>query len=220
MQYVDLMGGQKPHLLIGVRNNLGAETRVRYASSTKFYVEDREAGTPWVTKLAFPVQVAERVEVFDYIGRTRLVNTYRYRHGYFDGVEREFRGFGYVEQTNAESFGDTGSLFTEDTDTEAEALHVPPVVTKTWFHTGAWPDEETIVHHMARDYFGAPSEADPQFEQKWQAFLATLLPDTILPEDIFHADGTRVWYALTGEEQREAIRALKGSILFRTQLHH
>jgi RHS repeat-associated protein len=213
MQYVDLMSGQKPHLLIGLKNNLGAETRVRYAPSTKFYVQDREAGTPWVTRLAFPVHVAERVEVFDHIGRTRLVSTYRYRHGYFDGVEREFRGFGYVEQRDAESFGDAGSLFTEDTDSEADALHVPPVVTKTWFHTGAWPDEETIIHHMARDYFDAPSETDPQFEQKWEIFLATLLPNTILPTDIVQADDTRLPYALTEEEEREAVRALKGCIL-------
>jgi RHS repeat-associated protein len=213
MQYVDLMGGQKPHLLIGVKNNMGAETRVRYAPSTKFYVQDREAGTPWITRLAFPVHVAERVEIFDYIGRTRLVSTYRYRHGYFDGVEREFRGFGYVEQRDAESFGDSGSIFTEDTDTEADALHVPPVVAKTWFHTGAWPDEETLIHHMARDYYGAPSETDPQFKQKWDAFNATLLPDTVLPPDIVQADSTRVSNVLTNEEQREAIRALKGSIL-------
>jgi Insecticide toxin TcdB middle/C-terminal region./Insecticide toxin TcdB middle/N-terminal region. len=213
MQYVDLMGGQKPHLLIGVENNMGAETRIRYAPSTKFYVQDREAGTPWVTRLAFPVHVVKRMEVFDYIGRTRLVSTYRYRHGYFDGVEREFRGFGYVEQQDAESFGDSGSLFIEDTDTEADALHVPPVVTKTWFHTGAWRDEETVIHHMARDYFGAPSEADPQFEQKWEAFLATLLPDTILPGDILNTDGSRVSIVLTDEEQREAIRTLKGSVL-------
>jgi RHS repeat-associated protein len=213
MRYIDLMGGVKPHLLIAVENNLGAETRIRYASSTKFYVQDREAGTPWVTKLAFPVQVAERVETFDFISRTRLVSTYSYRHGYFDGVEREFRGFGYVEQADAESYGDSGSLFTEDTDTEADALHVPPVVTKTWFHTGAWPAAGTIARHMARDYYGAPSASDPQFGQKWSAFLATLLPDTVLPTDILQTDGTRVAYALTGEEQREAIRALKGSIL-------
>lgn len=204
MQYIDLMGGEKPHLLIGVQNNLGAETRIRYAPSTKFYVQDREAGRPWVTKLPFPVYVAERVETFDYIGRTRLVSIYSYRHGYFDGVEREFRGFGYVEQHDAESFGDSGSLFTEDTDTEADALHVPPVVTKTWFHTGAWPDEETIIQHMAHEYFSAPSEG-------------ALLPDTILPTDIFlpdsTPDGTRLSYSLTAEEQREAVRALKGSIL-------
>jgi RHS repeat-associated protein len=213
MKYVDLMGGQKPHLLTSITNNLGAETRIQYVSSTKFYVADLMAGTPWVTKLAFPVQVAERVETFDFIGRTRLVSTYRYRHGYYDGVEREFRGFGYVEQTDAESFGDSGSLFTEDTDTEADALHVPPVVTKTWFHTGAWPDEKTIVQYMARDYYGAPSPSDPQFAQKWVAFLAALLPDTLLPADLYQTDGTRVPYLLTGEEEREAVRALKGSIL-------
>src|SRR5262249_54360470 len=171
------------------------------------------AGTPWVTKLAFPVHVAECVEVFDYIGRTRLVSTYRYRHGYFDGVEREFRGFGYVEQRDAESFGDSGSLFTDDTDTEPDALHVPPVVTKTWFHTGAWPDEETIIHHMAADYFGAPSETDQEFEQKLDAFVNSLLADRILPADIVQADGTRILYSLTDEERREAVRALRGSIL-------
>ena len=44
--YVDLMGGQKPHLMTGARNNLGAETRVTYAPSTRFYVADETAGTP------------------------------------------------------------------------------------------------------------------------------------------------------------------------------
>ncbi len=213
MQYIDLMGSQKPHLLINITNNLGAETRVRYASSTKFYVQDREAGIRWVTRLAFPVYVVERAEVFDYIGRTRLVTTYRYRHGYFDGVEREFRGFGYVEQRDAESFSDSVSLFTENTDAEADALNVPPVVTKTWFHTGAWPSREAIIHHMAHEYYGAPSPGNPNFPMAWRSFIASLLPDTILPVDFFLPDGSRVSYSLSGEEQREAVRTLKGSIL-------
>ena len=32
MRYIDLMGGQKPHLLVKTTNNLGAETRVTYAA--------------------------------------------------------------------------------------------------------------------------------------------------------------------------------------------
>jgi hypothetical protein len=56
------MSGQKPHLLISVKNNLGAETKANYAASTKFYLQDREAGTPWITKLPFPVHVVESVE--------------------------------------------------------------------------------------------------------------------------------------------------------------
>jgi hypothetical protein len=34
MRYIDLMSGQKPHLLIKSNNNLGAETTVQYAPST------------------------------------------------------------------------------------------------------------------------------------------------------------------------------------------
>ena len=30
----------------------------------------------------------------------------RYHHGYFDGVEREFRGFGLVEQLDTEEHRD------------------------------------------------------------------------------------------------------------------
>ena len=62
MRYIDLMGGQKPHLLVSATNNLGAETVIQYAPSTKFYVADKLAGTPWVTRLPFPVHVVERVE--------------------------------------------------------------------------------------------------------------------------------------------------------------
>jgi hypothetical protein len=104
-RYIDLMGGQKPHLLVGVKNNLGAETRVQYAPSTQFYLADRAAGQPWVTRLSFPVHVVERVETFDWISRNRFVSRYAYHHGYFDGFEREFRGFGMVEQQDTEELG-------------------------------------------------------------------------------------------------------------------
>jgi len=41
MQYIDLMGGQKPHLMVSSKNNLGAETKVNYVASTKFYLDDK-----------------------------------------------------------------------------------------------------------------------------------------------------------------------------------
>lgn len=72
LRYVDLMDGQKPHLLIKVENNLGAETRIEYASSTEFYLADKAAGRPWVTRLPFPVQVVKRVETYDYVSPESL----------------------------------------------------------------------------------------------------------------------------------------------------
>ena len=40
-----------------------------------------------------------------------------------------------------------------------------------------------------------------------------LLDDTVLPTTVLLADGTRIPYDLSGEEMREACRALNGSIL-------
>jgi two-component SAPR family response regulator len=48
MRYLALMA-EKPHLLVDVKNNLGAETKVQYAPSAKFYLDDKRHGRPWIT---------------------------------------------------------------------------------------------------------------------------------------------------------------------------
>ncbi len=58
MHYLDLMNGQKPHLLVKSTNNLGAETRVNYAPSTKFYLQDQQDGKPWITSAATVLSAA------------------------------------------------------------------------------------------------------------------------------------------------------------------
>ena len=134
MRYLDLMGGVKPHLLIGVRNGMGAETVIQYAASTSFYLKDKQAGRSWTTRLPTPVQCVESVTQYDHVAKTRLITTYCYHDGYFDGVEREFRGFAMVETRDTESFVvlSGGSWVNEDL-----ATAVSPKVTKTWYHTGA-----------------------------------------------------------------------------------
>ena len=70
-----------------------------------FYLRDQaDPATRWRTTLPFPVQVVARVEVVDQISGGRLTTEYRYHHGYWDGVEREFRGFAMVEQLDTETF--------------------------------------------------------------------------------------------------------------------
>jgi RHS repeat-associated protein len=203
MRYIDLMDGQKPHLLISVRNNLGAETHIHYAPSTKFYLEDRRDGKPWITRLPFPVHVVERIETYDRISRNRFVTRYAYHHGYYDGSEREFRGFGMVEQWDTEEFAalSTSDAFPVGDNIDA-ASHVPPVHTKTWFHTGLYLGRDHVSDFFAGllngqdkgEYYREPKLADAQAR-------ALLLPDTVLPD------------SLTAEEVREACRALKGAML-------
>ena len=163
MRYVDLMGGRKPHLLVKTVNNLGAETHVVYAPSTKFYLQDKREGTPWVTRLPFPVHVVERVETYDRISRNRFVTRYAYHHGYFDGEEREFRGFGRVDQWDTEEFAALSSSGDIPAGDNIDAAsHVPPVWTKTWFHTGAHLAREHISDRLSDEYYREPGLNDEQ----------------------------------------------------------
>ena len=172
------MGGQKPHLLDRDRNNLGAETRVTYAPSTEVLPRRTSDGTALDHRLPFPVHVVERVETYDHISRNRFVTRYAYHHGYFDGDEREFRGFGMVEQWDTEQFS-------SGVDPE---WHVPPVHTKTWFHTGAERSGNED------EFFDEPGLTIAQARER-------RLPNQLPPA------------GLTAEERREARRALKGTML-------
>lgn len=190
LRYIDLMPGGKPYLLAEVRNNLGLETRVRYRPSTHFYLQDKGLGRPWLSPLPFPVQVVERVEVLDRVRGHRMVSTYAYRHGYFDGAEREFRGFGMVEQRDAESFEHFGEpgLFADGYQVIDHELHKPPVLTRTWFHTGTYVGHGALAKQYEGEYWSGDAQA-------WR------LPDTVLP------------LGLTSDETLEAARALRGRVL-------
>ena len=203
MRYIDLMGGQKPHLLTRTVNNLGAETHVHYAPSTKFYLADKYAGKPWITKLPFPVHCVEKVVVRDKWRHTKFSTTYSYHHGYFDGVEREFRGFGRVEQVDVESFrkfmaGNVDSPYI----TSDHTLYQPPVKTITWFHTGAALDRQRILTQFQREYFPNSLAALPSYSVLLTGFNEKPLSEPDLESQDLSAD-----------EWREAQRACKGMTL-------
>ena len=88
LRFLDLMGGVKPHLLTGVRNNLGAVTTLAYQPSTAFATRDREAGTPWLSKLPFPVHCVARMTIEDFRRRTVFATSYTYHHGCYEGIEQ------------------------------------------------------------------------------------------------------------------------------------
>ncbi len=94
----------------------------------------------WSTAPAASLPGKERTETLDWISRNRFASTYSYHHGYFDGFEREFRGFGRVDQIDTEDLGALTAFgsFPPATNISAES-YVPPVLTKTWFHNGAYP---------------------------------------------------------------------------------
>jgi RHS repeat-associated protein len=203
MRYIDLMGGQKPHLLIKTENNLGADTLIQYAPSTKFYLRDRLAGKPWLTRLPFPVHCVERVTVHDKWRDTLFTSSYSYHHGYYDGIEREFRGFGRVEQVDVEDYDKFAGVNNGPFITQDQRLYQPPVKTVTWYHTGVFLNESRVLSHYRDEYFPNWLEAKhPEENPVLQGFKENSLPEPDFADQDFSPD-----------EWREALRACKGMVL-------
>jgi hypothetical protein len=124
----------------------------------------------------------------------RLTTEYRYHQGYWDGAEREFRGFGMVEQRDSEVFEDFAR---HDLQGLIERVHFsPPLLTRTWFHQGPIGDEH-----------GHWAEVDPA--GVWPGD-PPLLPR---PEPV-----AAFLRGLPRRARRDALRALRGSVL-RTELY-
>lgn len=199
--FLDFTGGAKPYLLNEVDNHAGAVTRVEYAPSTRFYLEDeRRPETRWKTTLPFPVQVVSRVETLDQVSGGKLTTEYRYHHGYWDGVEREFRGFGRVDQRDTEVFdryNAPGLHGGQSFRAVSSQTFSPPTETRTWFHQGA-------VSSLAGDW----TELDHGGEY-WSGDPPALRRPTVL-DDLLRS--------LSRSGRREALRALRGSVL-RTEIY-
>ncbi|MDR1458697.1 MAG: hypothetical protein LBI60_00555, partial [Bacteroidales bacterium] len=162
MRYWELTNGIKPFLLQEINNNMGGITRMYYASSTKFYIQDKLSGKPWITRLPFPVHVLEKVEIADLVAETLFTNRYAYHHGYYDHTEREFRGFGMVEQWDAEDFMLRNSAYSAGNNSLRDSVEnnlQPPVYTKTWFHTGFFRGRNRISRLYEEEYYQGDTEA-------------------------------------------------------------
>lgn len=210
MRYIDLMDSKKPHVLKKYVNNFGKETTLEYKSSTYFYLKDKLDGTPWITKLPFPTQVVARSIVEDKITRVRFASEYRYHHGYYDHPEREFRGFGMVEQLDTEAY-ETWQVNNAGNQLEkSEALYQAPTLVKTWFHTGAFLDRNRILSHFREEYWY--ERYNRYFPDASIAIEEPELQDARIVANQTIADDFNI-HNLNAEEYREALRACKGMVL-------
>ncbi|KAK5048332.1 hypothetical protein LTR84_006002 [Exophiala bonariae] len=175
LRYLDLMGSQKPHLLVKVCNEMGSTTEASYTPSTDFCLQDEAEYKPWTTKLPFPVQCVKEVITTDQITGIKKGVKYRYHDGYFDGEEREFRGFGMVEQINEEIFPLPGAKPFRDSCS----------MTRTWYNTGSAQPSSRALFSAATTFDRLPAHL--KAEDSRQAFRA--LRGTVYRSEVYDGEG-------------------------------
>jgi RHS repeat-associated protein len=124
MQAVDIgllvNNGATPNLLVRTANGIGRVATVNYQSSTTYALADAAAGQPWPDLMPNPVQVVASVTTLDSLGH-QYVTQFRYHNGYYDPVQKQFRGFAEADQIDigepsaptlvTRSFFDTGRVY-------------------------------------------------------------------------------------------------------------
>lgn len=151
LRYVELVGGRQPHLLTSIQNGQGLVVELDYTTSTRLMLDDRSAGQTWHSTLPFPVWLVSEVRETDLISGVAQIISWSYRHGCYDEMDRETRGFAFVE-------GRQTQLVPPDPGGSTFGARIPERVTRTWYHTGIHSDRTQLADRLAQDFYaGDPS---------------------------------------------------------------
>ncbi|EMO4163173.1 toxin subunit [Morganella morganii subsp. morganii] len=209
---------KKPWLLSEINNNMGVNYTLSYRSSAQLWLDEKAASdhqeTP-VCYLPFPVHCVWKTQTKDEITGNTLTSTVRYRHGAWDGTEREFRGFGYVEITD--------SLLTESEEGKPETAM--PTQTRSWFATGIepldkrfpgeyWNEDKAAFPGFAprftQNYGDNETECEAESKEAANYWLRRGLKGQLLRQEVYGIDKSElsaVPYEVT--EQRIAVRLIE-----------
>lgn len=166
-----------PWLLVCDESGTGARTTIQYSTAAEHARRCADEGRPWRTRLPIAMSVVDSVVARDLARGTVFSSSYRYAHGHWDPIERELRGFAFVEQRDTD--GITTALESKF-QTNIGDLTSAPARTRSWFFVDADVD-------LSDEY----DRSDPH---------AVILP----PPDLS---------AFSGDDRREAARALRGVAL-------
>ncbi|MEI4194409.1 SpvB/TcaC N-terminal domain-containing protein [Roseovarius sp. E0-M6] len=187
-KYAEIVGAKKPYLLAEVDNAMGGINRFSYLPSTYYYLQDRDAGRPWLTRLPFPVHCLSSAETEDRITGLKATQTYSYHHGWFDPDDREFRGFARVDRYDLETVDDaTNRVYTQ-----------PQHLTRTWYHTGAEKEGRDLLQGLDAEFYSTDALKMPS---AWSA----------LPGGLSALERRDAIHALRGSVLRSETYALDGT---------
>jgi hypothetical protein len=184
----------KPYLLNTTNNNMGASGTVTYRSSAQEWLDEKAellaAGSVPESGVPFALHVVTRQTQLDEVTGNELTQLFKYRDGYYDGYDREFRGFGLVLQQD-----------TEDEDGSEDEGFTAPVLSKTWYHTGRYPfraprgfndsDAQAVVlgDDLLTSFTNGDDEVTAQPSEGELREMARTLAGSVLRSEVFGFEG-------------------------------
>ena len=156
VQYLELFPVQ-PHLLSRIENGLGMVTDITYGTTVQQAARDEAAGRPWVKKPPFAMTVVTRVDSHELLSGVHQIEDYSYSNGFFDGVEKKFRGYQSVVMDrmgddSIESGQTTSEFDVGDTDPWRAGLNL-----RTTESTGTRQLSESVTTYNACAVDGIPA---------------------------------------------------------------
>jgi RHS repeat-associated protein len=159
----------KPYLLNHVENGIGRTEEIIHTTTTEFILADGTAANgnysyAWPHPLPFPVTVIKEIRTSDSLGGS-YVTAFRYHDGYYDPLEKQFRGFARVEQFD---YGD---------------VTAPTLVSRSYFDVG--DSEEALKGKLLR--VTAEDEGGQAFKDETSAWDVRLLHTGLDARTVRHA---------------------------------
>ncbi|ODS24076.1 hypothetical protein AB835_05485 [Candidatus Endobugula sertula] len=181
--YTLTLTSHKPYLLSQVDNQCGAFSQVVYRHSAQEWLDEKAQNAQAHCLLPLSLYLVKQLIQIDAITGNRQVQSFTYRHGVYDGTEREFRGFGYVETLDSEHLSDDSP----DTDS-------PPLKTCCWYHMGQSLTPMTPVWEGDAEAYTlgntalAGGDSPPSTTEQW--WLNRALTQCLLRQEVYGLDGS------------------------------
>ena len=115
VQYLELFP-VRPNLLSRIENGIGSVQKIEYTTAAVQEATARADGEGWEKTLSIPMNVVASTDTYvtltgneDGSGLHEIVN-YTYRDGFYDGVQKQFRGFETVQKEILSSDSQEGGI--------------------------------------------------------------------------------------------------------------
>ncbi len=89
----------RPNLISSIQSGIGKVIELSYGSSVRHMEDARRAGKPWQYRLPNPSTTLDTIITHDTLTKVKQTRRLAYSDGYYDGTEKQFRGFEAVTVT-------------------------------------------------------------------------------------------------------------------------